>query len=839
MSAMFELALRAVRRQPFRYAATAIAIILGVAFFTGTSVLTKSFGSSINSAITQSLSGVDAAVRSSHSVEVAGLDVRPPVPDSALETITAIDGVADAELFLTGYAQVVDADGKTLPDGALSSSGSAWIDDAQLSPFRIVDGSPPTAPTDVVVDLTTFEQGDFALGDEVRVLPLGPKDLFTIVGTTRVEGSHRLGGQTLGFSPAGAEKVLGIPGGIDVFVAAEDGVSRSDLLASLNAALPDDLEAVSGDTLISEYKSAVSESTSLITTALTIFPLIALFVGAFVIYNTFSITVVQRSRQMALMRAIGANERQVLVSVLAESLVIGIIGSLLGVLVGIGLGLLLLEGLDKVDGGLGLSLVLPWPQMLFGLVAGTAIAVGSAYLPARRASSVPPIAALRETAVEERQTSTRRTLAALLVMIAGIVAAALGVLDDQPLAFLLGTIALLATVFLLGPTAVRPLTHVLSVPLVARAGVVGELARENAGRSPRRTATTAFSLAVGVMLVTAATIVAATITESVTGQLEKTILADHLVVVDAPVVLQGGGIPPDLVEEVGAVPGVEQVVSVRQASAVHDGGSILVSGVDTSDLSAVLDLGDADGTLQLGPGEMAMGERAAADRGVDIGDTVSIDFPTKKTTLKVVGTYDRSVFLGEWLVDADELTADAPQVLASRILVRSSGADALGGVGQVLAGDPTSKVQTKAAFIDAQGDQVNQLLVLLYGLLGMSVLVALVGIINTMSLSIFERRRELGLLRAIGTTRSQLRKTIRYESGLVAAVGTTGGILLGLFFGWLAAHAIDETFPDLALPWLRIAVIAAAGVLAGVGAALMPARRAARLDVLEAIASGG
>ena len=839
MSAMFELALRAVRRQPFRYAATAVAIILGVAFFTGTSVLTKSFGSSIDSAITQSLSGVDAAVRSAHSVEVAGLDIRPPVPDTTAETVAAIPGVADAELFITGYAQVVDADGKTLPDGALSSQGTAWIDDDHLSPLRIVDGTPPTQPTDLVMDLTTFEQGDFALGDQVRVLPLGPKDLFTIVGTSRAEGSHRLGGQTLSFSVAGAEKVLGITGALSVFVEAEDGVSQRELLADLRAALPDELEAVSGETLVEEYQDAVSQGTQLVTTALQIFPLIALFVGAFVIYNTFSITVVQRSRQMALMRAIGANERQVLVSVLAESAVIGIVGSLLGVLVGIGLGLLLLDGLDAVDGGLGLSLVLPWPQMVFGLVAGTTIAVGSAYLPARRASAVPPIAALRDTAVEERRTSARRTLVAAVVLVIGAVAAVVGVLDDQPLAFLLGTVALLGTVFLLGPIAVRPLTHLLSVPLVARAGVVGELARENAGRSPRRTATTAFSLAVGVMLVTAATIVAATISESVTGQLEKTILADHLVVVDAPVVLQGGGIPTDLVEEVGAVPGVDDLVAVWQAPAVHDGAAVQVTGVDTSELAAVADLGSVQGTLELGPGELAMGEDAAADRGIEIGDTVTVAFPQQPTTLKVVGTYDRTVLLGAWLVDRAELIADAPQVLASRILVVGSERGVPAAMEQVLAGDPTSKVQTKAAFIDAQGAQVNQLLVLLYGLLGMSVLVALVGIINTMSLSIFERRRELGLLRAIGTTRSQLRRAIRYESGLVAAVGTTGGILLGLFFGYLAAHAIDETFPDLAVPWLRIAVIGAAGVLAGVGAALLPARRASRLDVLEAIASGG
>ena len=839
MSAMFELALRAVRRQPFRYAATAVAIILGVAFFTGTSVLTTSFGSSIDSAITESLSGVDAAVRSAHSVEVAGLDIRPPVPDATAATVAAVDGVADAELFITGYAQVVDANGKTLADGALSSQGTAWIDDERLSPLRIVDGTPPKQPTDVVLDVTTFEQGDFALGDQVRVLPLGPKDLFTVVGTSRAEGSHRLGGQTLSFSPAGAEQVLGVSGALAVFVEADDGVSQDELLASLRSALSDDLEAVSGETLVEEYQDAVSQGTQLVTTALQIFPLIALFVGAFVIYNTFSITVVQRSRQMALMRAIGANERQVLVSVLAESLVIGIIGSILGVLVGIGLGLLLLDGLDAVDGGLGLSLVLPWPQMVFGLVAGTTIAVCSAYLPARRASGVPPIAALRETAVEERRTSARRTLVAVVVLVAGIVAAVAGILDDQPLTFLLGTVALLATVFLLGPIAVRPLTHVLSIPLVARAGVVGELARENAGRSPRRTATTAFSLAVGVMLVTAATIVAATISESVTGQLEKTIRADHLVVVDAPVVLQGGGIPAALVEEVGAVPGVEDVVAMRQASAVHDGGVIQVTGIDTSELTAVADVGSVDGTLELGPGQLAMGEDAAADRGIEIGDSVSIDFPQKPTTLELVGTYERSVLLGTWLVDDDEITADAPQTLASRILVRSSGRGVDDAIDEVLAGDPTSKVQTTAAFIDAQGAQVNQLLVLLYGLLGMSVLVALVGIINTMSLSIFERRRELGLLRAIGTTRSQLRRTIRYESGLVAAVGATGGILLGLFFGYLAAHAIDETFPDLAVPWLRIAVIGAAGVLAGVGAALLPARRAARLDVLEAIASGG
>jgi len=840
MTAMLDLALRAVRRQPFRYAATTIAIVLGVAFFTGTSVLTKSFGTSIDSAITDSLSGVDAAVRSSHSVEVAGLDVRPPVPDTVATEVAKVPGVAAAELFITGYAEVVTKEGKTLEDGALASQGTAWMDNAQLSPFRIVEGKPPSQPTDVVLDVTTFEQGHFTLGEQVRVLPLGPDDLFTIVGTARVAGSHRLGGQALSFSDAGAEKVLGTIGGADVFVAADKGVSRGELLAKLDTSLPEGLEAVSGATLVAEYKDAVRESTALVTTALEIFPLIALFVGAFVIYNTFSITVVQRTRQMALVRAIGANERQVMTSVLAESLVIGVVGSVLGVVVGLGLGLLLLDGLQSVDGGLDLGLVLPWPQMAFGFAAGTAIAVGSAFLPARRAAAVPPIAALRETAVEEPQTSKRRPLIAAVVMVAGIVAATAGVIDDRPLVFAVGTIALLATVFLLGPLAVRPLTHLMAAPLVWRTGAVGELARENAGRSPRRTATTAFSLAVGVMLVTAATIVAATISESVTGQLEKTITADHLVVVDAPVVLQGGGISSDLSAEVVKAEGVAQAVAVRQVPAAFKGATIQVSGVDASNLADVVDLGATEGSLKLGRGAVAVGADEAERRGIHIGDKIPIAFPQQTATLEVIGTYDRTVFLGAWLLDDAELTADAPQALAARVLIRSApGANVVKTVDSILAGDPTSQVQTKAGFIADEAAQVDQLLVLLYGLLGMSVVVALVGIVNTMTLSIYERTRELGLLRAIGTTRRQLGRAIRYESGLVAGVGTAGGIVLGLFFGWLAAHAIDETFPDLAVPWIRIAIIAAVGVLAGVAAAILPARRSGRLNVLDAIASGG
>jgi putative ABC transport system permease protein len=445
---------------------------------------------------------------------------------------------------------------------------------------------------------------------------------------------------------------------------------------------------------------------------------------------------------------------------------------------------------------------------------------------------------LRDTATEERSTSRRRTVISCVLLLLGVAASVIGTFDDEVPIFAAGVVVLLITVFLLGSVGVRPLSRLLSVPMVWRAGVVGEMARENAARSPRRTSTTAYSLAVGVSLVTAATIFAGTIRESVTGELESSLVADHVVVVDAPVVLLGGGLTPDVVDAVGDVPGVEAAVPLQTVNGAYDGAALQVTGSHTDDLQRVADLGSIRGALPTAAGQIAVGEREAEDRGLEPGDTIVIDFPQHETTLEVVGTFGDTALVGEWLVDDDELQTSAPSVLTGRVLLDSApGINA--GVEAAIAGDPTSHLETKSEYISDQGAQVNQLLVLLYGLLGMSVVVALIGIVNTMSLSIFERTRELGLLRAIGTTRSQLRRVIRYESALVAGIGTVGGLVLGLFFGWLAAHAVDETFPDLTIPWVQVGIIGIVGVVAGVLAAVLPARRAARLDVLDAIASGG
>ena len=836
---MLTIALRGIANNPFRYAATALAIVLGIAFFTATSVMTTSFEESLNQSIAEAFDDVDAAVRSAEVIETPFGDIRERIPLSVADEVAPVEGVAWAYPFLAGYAQAVAADGKTVGGADANAQGVAWIDDAAASPFAVVAGRAPQAVDEVVIDVDTFDDGGFALGDSVRVLPLADQQRFTVVGTIDDGGSFP--GQVLSFTFEGAAMVFGGSEVDQVFVGTTHQVTPDELVQRLNTQLASGLEAVTGETLTEEFQDLVGTFTNIIEIALQIFAAVALFVGAFVIYNTFTITVAQRTREMALLRAIGASGRQVAVSVVAESAAIGVVASAAGAAAGIGVGWGLLELLGSFLGDLGLSLSIPWGALVNGVVLGTLITMAAAYFPARRGAKVDPIEALRDAAAEPGRAPRGRTYWGLAVLAAGIAATVWSSVGGDARILGAGLPLVVIAFVLLGPAIVRPLSRVLAAPAVRRRSITGELARENAARNPKRSATTSLTLMIGVALVATATVFAATLSKLIAGDLEDELLADHVVTVSDAVAGAGGGLDPAIADAIAALDGVDAAVGTRAAFAQVGDGFAQVTGADTARLGQVADLGVVDGTLTgLGPQELAVRQPTAQDLGLAVGDTVSVRLQQGAATLTVAGIYDRGYQLAtEWLVDNSVLDSVLNRSLDTRILVRAEAADQalVGDIDAALASDPTARISTRDEFIDDQAGQITSLLTLLYALLGMSVVVALIGIVNTMSLSIHERTRELGLLRAVGMTSRQLRRTVRYEAAIIALIGTLAGLVLGLFFGWAAFDALGLGYSDFAVPWVYLVAIGVAGLVAGLLSGVLPARRAGRLEVLDAIAS--
>ena len=607
----------------------------------------------------------------------------------------------------------------------------------------------------------------------------------------------------------------------------------------LNERLSADLEAVTGQTLTEEFQEVVGTFTNIIEIALQVFAGVALFVGAFVIYNTFTITVAQRTREMALLRAIGASGRQVAVSVVAESAAIGVIASAAGAALGIGIGWGLLKLLGSFIGGFALGLSIPAGALGNGVVLGTVITIAAAYIPARRGAKVDPMEALRNAAVEPGRSSRSRIYWGLAVLAAGI-ACAIGSSVAGEARLLVGGLPLVVIgVVLLGPATVRPRSRVLAAPALRKGSITGELAQQNAARNPKRSATTSLTLMIGVALVVTATVFAATLSELIAGDLDDELLATHAVTVSDAIAGAGGGLDPAIADAVEVLDGVDAAVGTRTTFAQIDDGFAQVTGADTASLAEVADLGVIVGSvISLGANEVAVREPIADDQGLSVGDTVTMRFQQGAVTVTVAGIYDQGYQLAsDWLVDNSLLDSATNRSLDARILVRADRATETltGDIDAALASDPTARIRSRDEFIDDQAGQITNLLVLLYALLGMSVIVALIGIVNTMSLSIHERTRELGLLRAVGMTSRQLRRTVRYEAAIIALIGTLVGLVLGLFFGWAAFDALGLGYSDFAIPWVALVAIGFAGLVAGLLSGVLPARRAGRLEVLDAI----
>ncbi|HVE63642.1 MAG TPA: FtsX-like permease family protein [Mycobacteriales bacterium] len=847
---MLRITLASLRGHLRRLLSTSLAVLIGVAFLAGTLVLTDTIERTFNALFADVNAGTDAYVRRVADFR-SDFGARPRVETALIATVAAVDGVRTAEGTLQGYTQIVGADGEALgnPGQGAPTFGGNWQRDPALNPFRLVEGRAPRAANEVVIDKRSADLGKLDVGDRTRVLALGPPYDVTVVGIARFGAADSpLGASYALFTDEVAQRLTGEPGRYDAVVAvADESVSEKELQRRISAVTPAGVEVLTGADITAEDQNEVAGFLTFFSAFLLTFAGIALFVSCFIIYNTFSILVAQRTREMALLRALGATQRQVLWSLIAESAVVGLVASVLGLLAGIGVssllkGLLAALGIDIPAGGT----VVTRSTVVVSLVTGLVVTMVSAYLPARRGARVAPIAALRDLSVEGAAGSRRRVvLGTVLTAIgASLLIAGLAAVSDRPVVLVgIGAAAIFLGVAVLGPVIARPVSRVLGAPLPRIQGVAGTLARENAMRNPRRTAATASALMIGVALVGFITIFASSIKASITDSIDKAFRGDFV----ADSALFGfGGLSPDFAARLNNIPEVAVATGLRLGFVQVDGADSALLAIDPKTYPQVVDLEVAKGSLaELGTDGVAVSESKAKDEGLAIGDPLRLTFAESGPADFVV----RAIYAaGDVTAPADHVVSIAAYALRVPaqfdLQVFINIADgvrvdiARAAIERVLADFPNAELQDQTEFKEAQGAQINQILNLIYALLGLAVIIALLGIANTLSLSVFERTRELGLLRAVGMTRRQVRRTVRGESVIIALLGTALGLAIGLFFGWALVQALREDgLTTFRVPVGQLALVTVIAALAGVVAAVRPARRAARLDVLAAIAT--
>ncbi len=845
---MLRVVVKGVLAHKLRFVLTALSIGLGVAFLSATLIYSATITRTFSDLVGDTTRGVDGFVRSTETASTAWGEQRVRIDESLVDDVRAVPGVAAVSPQVEGYAQVVAKDGRALGGFGPPTFGEGWAADDRLSAYGLVEGRAP-GPGEVVLDRATMRNGPFALGDPVTVLTQQGPGTFTLVGAVRYGSADSPAGATLAFFDLPtAQQLVGEPGKVDgIAVGATEGVSQDELVERLRAALPADarVEAVTGDQIAREARDGLISGMAFFSSFLLVFALIALFVATFIIHNTFSILVAQRTRELALLRALGATRRQVTGSVLGEALVLGVAASVAGVAGGVVLAFGLKALLDLL--GLNLpaaGLAVPVATIAVAALVGVGVTVVAALVPARRASRVAPMAALQAAGAEPRRGLGARTAFGVVATAVGVIAIAGPLLaggSSGPVA--LGLMAVFVGVVALGPVLGRPLARVLRAPLARLGGEPGRLASDNAARNPRRTSATAAALMLGVTLVGTVTVLTASTKATIDGVIDQALRADLVIAPSGGFSGYGAvGFSPEVAGRVASLPEVATASPIRVGGVKVGDESLRIAAVDPTTLPHVLDLGHVNGDLAaLGDDGLAVSAAAASAHGWQLGQQVPVGFSSEQTTpMRIVAVYERDQALTPEIISLAAADRGFRDRLDSQVLVRlRDGVTPEAGrraVEQVTTGQPNLQLQDQTAFKAATTAGLDQLLAMVYALLLLSIVIAVVGIANTLALSIHERVHELGLLRALGMTRRQVRSTVRFESVIIALLGAVLGIVLGVGFGVAITLALDsQGISQLEVPVASLVVIAVLAALAGVVAALSPARHAARVDVLRAI----
>ncbi|MGW0532428.1 ABC transporter permease [Streptomyces sp. NPDC003032] len=852
MGASARISLSSLRGHKRRFAGTFLAVMLGVAFLAGTLVMGDTLRAGFDTMFDNATSGTDAVVRSADTITTPddSQGTRRPVKTSLAEKIEQIDGVAAAAPSIQGAGQLLARDGEPIGGEGPPTLAGNWIDDADLNAYRLAEGRAPSKSGEVVVNRGAAEAGDLKVGDTTTLRTPDPVEV-RIVGLATFGGEDGMAQTTFtGMTRADAEKYLTPKPGeaATIQVRAGPGVSERELVDALTPALPRGVEAITGEASAAENTDNISgQFLTLFTSFLLVFSGVALLVATFSIHNTFAIVVAQRTRENALLRALGASRRQVTVSTLVEAGVVAVVASAAGLAGGIGVAVGLRAlfpaiGFPFPEGDLAISVL----SMLLPLAVGVVVCLGSALLPAVRAGRTAPLAALRETAVDHSGTSRSRAVVGLGLALSAVGLALTGVLVT-PSIWLAGTGAVLALAafVVLGPVASSRAVRILGGPLDRLRGVTGGLARRNALRSPDRTAATASALMIGVAVVSLFTVFGASLKATMDQTVNRSFAGD--VAVSTPGFGAGGsGLSPKLAPALAERPEVETAVGLGRGAAKVDGEGRALTVTDPGPFADSFDLGRVEGSLDaLGDDGIAITRAEAEKQDLKVGSKAELAFADgKKETFTVRAVYGRSELAGDYVITreawAPHRAQDADSLVSVTFKDGVSTAEGKAAVTETARDHGNPDVETRDEYARSSASGIDMMLTLVYALLALAVLIALLGIANTLTLAVHERTRELGLLRAVGQTRAQLRAMVRWESVLVAAFGTAGGLALGGFLGWVLVKASDgASGSDFAftVPSAQLAVVALVGLAAGALAGLRPARRAARLDVLRAIAT--
>jgi putative ABC transport system permease protein len=839
---VFVTALKGVAAHRARLFMTALAIVLGVAFVSGTFVFTDTINARFANLFSDVYAGVDVSVRP-ETPEFGAQPGQNPgsFAESLLSEVGAIDGVAVAEGSVGGFAQIIAPNGDPIGGQGPPTLGFSWIDTASLSSVNIADenGRAPSAAGEVVIDVGTAEANDLRPGDVVGIQTARGTEPFEIVGLANFGTEDNLAGATLSiFTLEEGQRLFGLEGRLTAIdVLAEGDLAPEALVEAIAPILPDGAEAVTGDQQTQEQLDSITEGLGFLSTALLAFAGVAVFVGAFVIQNTFRIVVAQRIRELALFRAVGATGRQLVSLVTLEALIVGTVASIVGVFAGIGVATGIKVAMDA--GGFGLPdgpLTVEPRTIVVGLLVGIVVTLVSALLPARRAATVPPVAAMTEAAAPATGRSLRRrSLGGTITAVTGGALLALGLVAENGASLMLvalGSLTIFVGVSVLAPVFAVPIAKVLGRPLP---GITGDLARENTIRQPRRTASTAAALMIGVALVSFVSIFAASIKATVSDTLEGAFPADLAFQSTNFTV----GVSPTFESDLEALDEFDVVSAVRAGFIRIDGEELNVAAVD-DDVEAVYDMAPSIDISSLGS-DIMVAESVLDERGWAVGDIVDVEYAaTGIVSTEIAGTFGDQAF-ANYIVSTETYLANFPvEQIAIAFASLADGVEI--GEGQaaaetVLVSFPNLDMNTASEQIAEAEAQVDQLVALFSGLLGLAVFIAVIGIANTLSLSIVERTREIGLLRAVGLTRRQTRRMVRWEAIIVAVFGALLGVVVGSGLGWATVFSLaDDGLGTFALPVGQLLVWLALAAVAGVIAAVGPARTASKMNVLEAVA---
>ncbi len=824
------------------------AIVLGVAFVAGSMIFTNAMGGAFDDIIEGSTADVEISYKGAGDFD-SGQDNRtfPASVVKDLERLPEVESAHPLNQLLTLF--VIGKNGKVIggngpPGLGNNSTGATSLTGKPV--LTLVRGAYPGGPNEIALDIDTVEKGKFKIGDTVELATPGDPPVMKTKLTGVVEfGSGGLNGATMTIFDRKfmQDKFFD---GRDVYstvsLNAAEGVSQRELADAAAKVLPKGLKARTGDEYVKKNQASLDEILGFLQTFLLVFAGVALVVGIFLIINTFSILVAQRSRELALLRAMGASRGQVNGSVLLEALAVGLVGST----VGLGVGYLLALGLRALFGLFGLDLSradfpVTWQAVAWSYAVGVAVTAIAALLPARRASRIPPMAALRDDVALPEATLRRRVVIGTAMCVAGAAAMAAGLAGEGRWGLIGlggGILLILVGVALMSAFLGQPVLLLFGAAYRRLFGTVGRLASQNALRNPRRTGATASALMIGLALMAMMSIFGSSASASTDAAIGKTLTSQFIVsnVVGQP-------FSTAVAKEIRTRDGVAGVTELRTAfPELKGGGSAFVVGIDPQAFRTAFAIPTKEGSFAaLAPGKVAVAAPSAESKKLGLGDTVTMRFQAKEIKLEVVAIFPPAAALpGDYVVTPDALEQGGLTPLDAMVFVtKEPGAetDAVrAAIEDVTKGLPTVTVKDPEGFAAEQKEQVNQFLYLIYGLLGLSVIIAVLGVVNTLGLSVIERTREIGLLRAVGVTRRQLRTMIRLESVVVAVLGGVLGTLMGVLFGSTMVIALeDQGLTELSIPWPLLAAFLLLAALAGVFAAVVPARRGARLDVLKAI----